>query len=85
MKQTSLESAIQTDDEIARLAIALFRQFSLDRKVRLIGVGAGGLTRDGAEPIQLDLFAEPRKQETLDQTLDRIRDRFGEDSLRRGS
>ena len=84
-KQTSVERPLQTDDDIARLAIALFRQFSLDRKVRLIGVGSGDLTRDGAGPTQLDLFAEPRKQETLDRVVDGIRDRFGEDSLRRGS
>jgi len=31
------------------------------------------------------LFAEPQKRETLQHTLDQIRDRFGDDSLRRGS
>src|SRR5262249_1823412 len=55
-KQTSVERAIQTDNEIARLAVALFQQFPLDRKVRLIGVGAGELSREGQGPTQLDLF-----------------------------
>jgi DNA polymerase-4 len=84
-KQTSVDRAIQTDEEIARLAISLFAQFPLDRKVRLIGVGTADLTRDGVQPAQLDLFGEPRKREALERTLDKIRDRFGEDSLRRGS
>jgi DNA polymerase IV len=84
-KQTTMNRAIQTDEEIARLAISLFAEFPLDRKVRLVGVGTADLTRDGVEPTQLDLFGEPKKRETLQQTLDQIRDRFGEDSLRRGS
>jgi len=84
-KQMSMTRTIQTDEEIAQLAISLFAQFPLDRKIRLIGVGVADLTRDGVQPTQLDLFAEPRKREALQQTLDQIRDRFGEDSLRRGS
>jgi DNA polymerase IV len=84
-KQTSLDRAIQTDDEIARTAIALFRQFPLDRKIRLIGVGAADLTRDGKDPTQLDLFSGRPKKEILDHTVDQIRERFGDDSVRRGS
>jgi len=84
-KQTSLDSAVQTDQDIAGAAIALFRQFPLNRKIRLIGVGAADLTRDGKDPTQLDLFSGKPKNEILDRTVDQIRERFGEDSVRRGS
>jgi nucleotidyltransferase/DNA polymerase involved in DNA repair len=83
-KQTSLDSAVQTDQDIAGAAIALFRQFPLNRKIRLIGVGAADLTRDGKDPTQLDLFSAKPRKEILDRTVDEIRERFGEDSVRRG-
>jgi DNA polymerase IV len=85
-RQTSLDRAIQTDEEIARLAIGLFDQFPLDRKIRLIGVGTGELVRPGGQkPNQLELFGEPERLEKLDHTVDKIREKFGDLSLRRGS
>ena len=52
-----------------------------DAKVRLLGVGGSDLARD-AQP---DLFApaETRGPSPLDQTVDDIRDRFGDESLAR--
>lgn len=50
-----------------------------DRSVRLLGVGAGGL----AEAQQMNLFAEPG--DSVDAAVDDIRERFGPDSLKRGS
>lgn len=50
-------------------------------RVRLLGVGAGGLTPAG----QPDLFDTPAGDGRLDQAIDRIRERFGGRSLRRGS
>jgi len=82
-KQTSAASAVESDADIARIAIHLFQEFPLDRKVRLVGVGAGEFLRDGEGSQQLELFSE-RKRESVDRTLDRIRDQFGDDSLRRG-
>ena len=51
----------------------------------LIGVGSGDLTHVEHDASQLDLFASPRKYEKLGHTLDEIREKFGHDSLRRGS
>lgn len=50
-------------------------------RVRLLGVGAGGLTPAG----QPDLFDASADDGRLDQAIDRIRERFGGRSLRRGS
>ncbi len=84
-KQLTLDRPTQSDDEIVHAAVSLFEQFPLDRKVRLLGVGSSDLTRSAKEPSQLGLFAEPANNDTLDRTVDAIRIKFGNDSLRRGS
>jgi len=84
-KQMTLDRPTQSDDEIVRSARALFEQFPLDRKVRLLGVGSSDLARSAQEPSQLGLFPEPSNKDTLDRTVDTIRSKFGNDSLRRGS
>jgi len=52
--------------------------------LRLLGFGASGLQK--ACTGQQQLFSEPEqeKQERLDETFDRIREKFGHDALRRG-
>jgi len=83
-KQTSVKRPIDTDEEIIRLALSLFDQFSLERRIRLIGVGAGEIVRPGEESTQLGLFDEPAKQSSLNEAVDKIRDRFGDDLIKRG-
>jgi DNA polymerase-4 len=53
--------------------------------LRLLGVGAAGLVRQG--PVQGDLFDDEwrTKQRALDQAADQIRRQFGKDALRRGA
>jgi nucleotidyltransferase/DNA polymerase involved in DNA repair len=84
-RQMTLERPTQSDDEIVRSAVSLFEQFPLDRKVRLLGVGSSDLTRSADVPSQLGLFAEPANNGVLDRTVDAIRTKFGNDSVRRGS
>jgi len=83
-RQTSVKRPIDGDEEIARLALGLFDQFSLERRVRLIGVGTGEIVRPGEEPAQMGLFDEPKKESVIDRTVDKIRERFGDDRIRRG-
>ena len=56
-----------------------------NRGVRLIGMGAGNLSRESA--LQLSLFdqEEKNKQSRVDEITDSIRDKFGKTSLSRGS
>src|SRR5205807_1934010 len=51
---------------------------------RLLGVGATGLVREAA--VQGDLFDDgwQNKQRALDQTLDQIREQFGDGAIERG-
>ena len=55
------------------------------RGVRLIGMGAGNLSREAS--VQLSLFdqEEKNKQSRVDEIADSIRDKFGKASLSRGS
>lgn len=83
-RQVSVKSPIDNDEEIIRLALSLFDQFPLDRRIRLIGVGTGDIVRPGDGPTQLGLFEEPRKGASIDRTVDKIRERFGDDRIHRG-
>jgi DNA polymerase-4 len=85
-KQQSLDRQVQTGEEIAAVARALFAQFPLKQKIRLIGVAAGDLHREGGDPQQLALFREPAEnKEKLSRTVDEIKEKFGPDAVRRGS
>lgn len=83
-RQVSVKRPVDTDEEIIRLALSLFDQFSLERRIRLVGVGTGDIVRPGEEPLQLGLFDEPRKDSVIDRTVDAIREKFGEDLIQRG-
>ena len=84
-KQSSLGKFVQTGEEIAEVARRLFAKFSLKQKIRLIGVSAGDLHRDGQDPQQLSLFSQSNDKEKLSHTVDEIRQKFGADAVRRGS
>jgi DNA polymerase-4 len=84
-RSTTLPEPSDLTQTLYRAARGLFdtwaeRSFS---PVRLIGVSAYPLSRDGEQPA---LFADPQaeKQKKIDQTLDRITDRFGKRSVHRG-
>lgn len=86
--QRSLDPPSDTTDGIYHNACILFEQLWNEVPIRLLGIRAGKLLPDST-PIQMSLFdpafTKNEKQRKLDQALDSIRSRFGEDAIVRGS
>lgn len=77
-----------TDDTLVvfRYAMELFnRNWPEGKPVRLLGITLQQLVKKNENPIQLDLFEYTKKPKTelLTQTIDKLRDKFGEDSVLR--
>lgn len=83
--QTTLLSATSTTNTIYHTACQLLKEFWNGSPLRLLGVRATKLCTE--DFIQLNLFdmVKNEKLEKLDKALDSIRDRFGNDSVKRAS
>lgn len=82
-RQITLPNPVDQDDEIAAAALALFdRHWPPSRPVRLIGVGVSGFER---QERQLGLWDAPKseQQRRLQDALDALRDRFGDQVIKR--
>ena len=86
--QCVLDTPTASTDIIYRTACALFDEFWNGSPVRLLGIRTGKLEEEDA-PVQLSLFdyAAPvsEKQQKLDAALDKIRSRYGDNAIKRGS
>jgi DNA polymerase-4 len=53
-------------------------------KIRLLGFGVSGLVKEGS--VQQSLFSDPneKKQKNLDEIYDKIKNKYGDDKLKRG-
>ncbi len=82
-RQVTLPQPIDTDEAIQAAAMKLFRAaWPRGRPVRLIGVGVSGLQQGWR---QLSLWETPdERQEKLQETLDRLRAKYGPDAVHRG-
>ncbi len=82
-RQVTLQQPTDQDEEIYRLALVLLGKVRAKGKaVRLIGVGVSGL---GVPLRQLELWgADSEKSRRLQEALDTVREKFGEQSIRRG-
>ncbi|HLH75509.1 MAG TPA: DNA polymerase IV [Candidatus Binataceae bacterium] len=79
----TLTSPTADGDRITRTALALLGALKLAERVRLAGVQVHNLRRASAS--QLDLFAEgTNKRARLNDALDELAHRFGEDAVVRG-
>lgn len=87
-RQQKLENPTNITKEMAEAALHLFKKnynFSEQSAIRSLGVRAMNLTPEKI-PIQLNLFTDEErriKQENLDKTMDGLRHRFGNNSVRR--
>ncbi len=81
----SLPDATDATDVLWRAALRLFERSVTEEvlPLRLLGVGASNLTREGM--VQRLLFEDDDRSEALDRTIDAIRGRLGPGAIRRGS
>lgn len=86
--QMALDTPTASTDVIYDKACRLFDELWDGTPVRLLGIRTSKLVSD-TEPIQLSLFdykaPVSEKQKKLDAALDQIRERYGKDSIKRGS
>jgi DNA polymerase-4 len=83
-RQTTLSQPTDSDDEIYSAALKLFEQiWQSGQLVRLIGVGMSGL---GPRSRQLSLWESGSdKTRRLQAVVDKLRERFGDEAVKRGS
>ena len=82
-RQVTLTGNTNQDDEIAENALGLLRKIRKSgQAVRLIGVGVSGL----GEPMrQLELWeAGTEKARKLQEVLDELREKYGDNAIKRG-
>ena len=90
-RQTRLSIPSQDDITLREAGMALLHEHLRNRPVRLIGFGVSGLGEtDEPQTAQLNLFDAPdtalhKKRNRLSRAADGIKQRFGDQSLRRGS
>lgn len=86
--QGILENPSASTDVIYRTACALFDELWNGSPIRLLGIRTGKLAEEN-DPVQLSLFdyAAPvsEKQQKLDAALDKIRGKYGDNAIKRGS
>jgi DNA polymerase-4 len=84
-RQSTLNHATQDDLIIAKQALELFAQhWPKGKAVRLIGVGVSNL-EDAAQQLSLWEDENEKKGRKLQNTLDELKERFGDRSIQRGS
>ena len=82
--QRKLENPTDVTDEIYQNVKRLFQESWSGQPLRLIGVALTGLTEDSF--VQMSLFEDPKKREQqkkLDEAMDNIRKKFGNDKISR--
>lgn len=82
-RQTTLTSATNVTEKIYETAQTLFKECWRHTPIRLLGVSTGKATTEHFE--QYDLFDQAKNERLskLNSAIDKIRGRFGEDSVKR--
>jgi DNA polymerase-4 len=84
-RQTTLDQPTNLDDDIYTAAEQLFTHtWPSGKRVRLIGVGISGFEPQAYQPGLWDADDDERARR-WQSTLDELRDRFGDEAIRRGS
>ena len=87
-RRTTIAIPTQSSKTIYKHAVQLMNEYKISRKIRLIGVGASGLSSVSAS-VQMGLFdtGEERADdwEKIDRAIDSISKKFGKDVVGRAS
>lgn len=91
-RQRRFESATDLDRDLLACSLDLLEQMKVQEPIRLLGFGVSGLVdkSTGIRAEQTWMFSDGQGRDTkeksrrLDEAVDRLRDRFGNQSLRRG-
>ena len=85
-RRTTLAAATDHTDQVWQAAKELFEAWARRRPfpVRLIGMGVTGLSSEAGQQLNLFDRDENTRDRRLDQAMDEIRDRFGDDAVSRG-
>ncbi|MBB5173023.1 DNA polymerase IV [Texcoconibacillus texcoconensis] len=86
-RSRKLDHPISSSQDIYEEVWALFQQYWDEKPIRLLGVTAQDIVEKGHAHQQLDLFqyADTLKREKLSNTVDHIRNKFGEGALLKGA
>lgn len=84
--QCNLKSPVNTTSEIYKAACTLFNEKWDGTPLRQLGISTGKITSE-SDGVQITLFEDEKKkkQQLLDNTLDKIRSKYGNDSIKRAS
>ncbi len=87
-RSTTVSEPTRSSEDIFDEALRLLQRYRITKKIRLIGVGASNFAST-QRPKQLSLFdtgkSKTAEWEKVDETVDRISERFGKDAIRRGT
>ena len=82
-RQKKLDAYLERDDIIYALARNLFETNYSSEKIRLLGVSASGLVRKD-QNLSDPIFEEDKRHRLFVGVIDSIRDKFGDESIKRG-
>lgn len=82
-RQKKLDAHFERDDIIYALARNLFETNFSSEKVRLLGVSASGLVGKD-QNLSEPMFEEDKRHRIFVRVVDSIRDKFGDESIKRG-
>jgi DNA polymerase-4 len=78
-----MENSTDITSEIYDMAVRLMREAWKGEPIRLIGLSASDIDRDGFQQMSLFGEEEKEKQKNLDRALDQIRSKYGNNSVMR--
>lgn len=78
-----MENSTDTTSEIYDMAVKLMKEAWKGEPLRLIGLSASDIDKDGFQQMSLFGEEEREKQKNLDKALDKIRDKYGNNSVMR--